>query len=287
MRQADGPKYDWDDLSYYVFRELQEDNSERRYTHIIVDEGQDFSPMMIKSLVTATADGGSFTFFGDVAQQIYGSRLSWRDSGITTNKIWRFDINYRNPVSIVEFATAVTETKYWRQDRDMVEATSQIAKGPKPILVEFPSKEKEMSWVVEQAIDRGKIASAVIVCRNRNDISIFSQVLRARGCNAIEIDKYTPGFAHKKEVYLTTYHSVKGMEFDHVFIPCLTEDRFPDPDMVLKAVSKEDACADEIKLLYVAATRSRYGLYMTFSGALSPLFPKDSDSYDFYGEEDL
>lgn len=113
--------------------------------------------MMIKSLVAATADGGSFTFFGDVAQQIYGSRLSWRDSGITANKIWRFDINYRNPVSIVEFATAITETKYWRQDRDMVEATSQIAKGPKPILVEFSSKEKEMAWVVEQAIDRGKL----------------------------------------------------------------------------------------------------------------------------------
>lgn len=287
LRQTDGPKYDWDDLAFYVFRELQEDDSERRYTHIIVDEGQDFSPMMIKSLVAATAQGGSFTFFGDVAQQIYGSRLSWRDSGITTNKIWRFDVNYRNPESIVAFATAITETKYWRQDRDMVEATSQVAKGPKPILVEFSSREREMSWVVEQAIDRGKIASTVIVCRNRTDVSAFSQALRARGYNAVEINKETPGYAYEKEVYLTTYHSVKGMEFDHVFIPSLTEDKFPDPDTVSKAASKEDAYADEIKLLYVAATRSRYGLYMTFNGALSSLFPEDSDSYDFYGEEDL
>lgn len=287
LRQTDEPRYDWDDLAFYVFRELQEDNSKRRYTHVIVDEGQDFSPMMIKSLVAATANGGSFTFFGDVAQQIYGSRLSWRDSGITTYKIWRFDINYRNPESIVEFASAITETKYWRQDRDMVEATSQIAKGPKPILVEFPSKKREMSWVIEQAIDRGKIASTVIVCRNRSDISVFSQALMARGCNAVEINKNTPGFAHKKEVYLTTYHSVKGMEFDHVFIPNLAEDKFPDPDTVSNATSEEDAYADEIRLLYVAVTRSKYGLYMTFSGTLSPLFPEDSDSYDFYGEEEL
>lgn len=287
LRRTDEPRYDWDDLAFYVFHELQEDGNERRYTHIIVDEGQDFSPMMIKSLVAATADGGSFTFFGDVAQQIYGSRLSWRDSGITTNKIWRFNVNYRNPESITAFATAITEMKYWRQDRDMVEATSQIAKGPKPILVEFPSKERETSWVVEQAIDRGKIASAVIVCRNRTDIRAFFQALMAQGCNAVEIDKNTPGFAHKKEVYLTTYHSVKGMEFDHVFIPNLAEDKFPDPDTVSKAASKEDAYADEIKLLYVAATRSKYGLYMTFSGTLSPLFPEDSDSYDFYGEEEL
>lgn len=110
LRQTDEPRYDWDDLALYVFRELQEDDSARRYTHIIVDEGQDFSPMMIKSLVAATAQGGSFTFFGDVAQQIYGSRLSWRDSGITTNRIWRFDVNYRNPESIAAFAAAITET---------------------------------------------------------------------------------------------------------------------------------------------------------------------------------
>lgn len=55
LRQTDEPRYDWDDLALYVFRELQEDDSARRYTHIIVDEGQDFSPMMIKSLVAATA----------------------------------------------------------------------------------------------------------------------------------------------------------------------------------------------------------------------------------------
>ena len=74
-------------------------------------------------------EAGSFTFFGDVAQQIYGSRLSWRDSGIDINKIWRFDVNYRNPATITAFAKAITQIKYWRQDGDMVEAASQIAEG--------------------------------------------------------------------------------------------------------------------------------------------------------------
>lgn len=39
LREADGKKYDWDDLALYAFNELQNDDSERRYTHIIVDEG--------------------------------------------------------------------------------------------------------------------------------------------------------------------------------------------------------------------------------------------------------
>ena len=57
--------------------------------------------------------------------------------------------------------------------------------------------------------------------------------------------------------------------------------------MISDVISIEEAYADEIKLLYVAATRSKYGLYMTYSGTLSPLFPKNSDAYDFYCEEDL
>lgn len=287
LREDAGQRYDWDDLAYYVYNELRNDNGERRYTHIIVDEGQDFSPMMIKSLVEAVADGGSFTFFGDVAQQIYGSRLSWRDSGVDTNKIWRFDVNYRNPATITAFAKSITKNIYWRQDGDMVEATTQIAEGPKPILVKFSSRQRELAWIVERAITTGKTSSTVIICRNRADVDTFLLALINNGCDATEINKETPGFAHLRKVYITTYHAAKGLEFDNVFIPYLSEDKFPDSDTVLSASSEADAYADEIKLLYVAATRSKYGLYMTYSGILSPLFPQDSDSYDFYAEEDV
>lgn len=169
----------------------------------------------------------------------------------------------------------------------MVEAASQIAEGPKPILIEFSHKQHEVNWIVDRAVAIGKTSSTVIVCRNRADIDIFLPLLKNRGCEAIEINKETPGFAYLKKVYLTTFHAAKGLEFDNVFIPYLTEDKFPDPDMISKSVSIEETYADEIKLLYVAATRSKYGLYMTYCGNLSALFPRDSDTYDFCYEEDL
>ncbi len=287
LREEAGRKYDWDDLAFYAFGELQSDNTDRLYSHIIVDEGQDFSPMMIKSLVDAVADGGSFTFFGDVAQQIYGSRLSWRDSGINADRIWRFDVNYRNPATITAFAKDITESEYWLQDSDMVEATTQIAEGPKPILVKFSNKRREMAWVVNRAIITGRTSSTVIICRNRADIDSFMLLLHNNGCDATEIDKDTPGYAHIKTVYLTTFHAAKGLEFDNVFVPFLTDDKIPDPETVANAVSEDEAYSDEIKLLYVAATRSKYGLYMTYSGILSPLFPEGSDSYDFHDEEEV
>ena len=287
LRKSAGKKYDWDDLAFYVYKELQSDSQKRKYTHIIVDEGQDFSPMMIKSLVAAVGEGGSFTFFGDVAQQIYGSRLSWRDSGISTNKIWRFDVNYRNPTSISAFAKTITENKFWKQDADMVEATHQIAEGPKPILISFPTRQQELNWVVSRAISTSATASTAIVCRNRSDIHTFMKALKDKGCTAVEIDKDISVFLNSNKVYVTTYHSVKGLEFNHVFIPFLASEKFPDPDIISAAISKDDAYADEIKLLYVAATRSKYGLYMTYSGTLSPLFPSHSSSYDFYNKDEL
>lgn len=287
IREESGQKYDWDDLSYYVYNELKNDNNERMYKHIIVDEGQDFSPMMIKSLVSAVPEDGSFTFFGDVAQQIYGSRLSWRDSGIDVNKVWKFDINYRNPASITAFAKAITKNKYWHNDRDMIDAINDIAEGPKPALIEFSSQDEEIKWLIRTAIDRSRVSSTVIVCRNRCDVRYLLRLFKGRNCKAVEIDKDTEQVICGKNIYITTYHSVKGLEFENVFIPYLNDEKFPDPDIISSAVSEEEALADEIKLLYVAVTRSKYALYMTFSGTLTPLFPADNDSYDKFDEDSV
>lgn len=287
IREEAGFKYDWDDLALYAFDEMQDDDTGRLYTHVIVDEGQDFSPMMIKSLVNAVADGGSFTFFGDVAQQIYGSRLSWRDSGINADKVWRFDVNYRNPATITSFAKDITKNKYWRNDGDMVEAATQIAEGPKPILINFTNLQREREWVAERAITIGKTASTVIVFRNRADIKVFMRIIKNKGGNATEIDRNTPGYAHVKTVYLTTFHAAKGLEFDNVFVPLLTDVKLPDPETVANAVSPDEAYSDEIKLLYVAATRSRYGLYMSYVGTLSSLFPGNENNYDYYDEDEV
>lgn len=91
-RKKEGYLYDWEDIAQTVCEELENDTEKRMYKHIIVDEGQDLSPIMLKSLVKAIPEDGTFTFFGDVAQQIYGSRLSWREAGlkIAKNKIWYF-----------------------------------------------------------------------------------------------------------------------------------------------------------------------------------------------------
>ena len=75
-RQRNGKRYDWSDIASSVLIELSSDRGERRYRHVVIDEGQDFSPEMLRSLATLVPEDGSLTFFGDMAQQIYGRRMS-------------------------------------------------------------------------------------------------------------------------------------------------------------------------------------------------------------------
>lgn len=287
LRREAGRLYDYDDIAFYTYVELLNDTSPRLYSHIIIDEGQDFSPMMIKSLVHATAEHGSFTFFGDVAQQIYGSRLSWRDSGIDTRKIWRLDVNYRNPGTITAFAKDITQCQYWKSDSDMINPVDPIAEGPKPVLFEFASTSNEIEWIVKNAIMTGENASTVVLCRTRRDVAIFAKAFSKNKCDCTIIHKNTSDIRLRNHVYITTYHTAKGLEFNTVFLPFLSADRLPDPDMLRNTVSEEDACSDELKLFYVAVTRSRFALYMSFTKQLSHLFPEESINYVLLSEDDI
>lgn len=281
LRKESGYLYDFEDLALYVDNELQSDPDPRRYTHIVVDEGQDFSPMMIRSLVKAVGDGGSFTFFGDVAQQIYGSRLSWRDSGIASEKIWRFDINYRNPETITNFANELTLSRYWQKNDDIILSVESYAKGPKPLLVAFSERKKETDWFIKRAIAESGKSSVGIILRRRSQIDeIYNKISQSGGSVAIISGDFCDGLQNKV-VYLTTFHAAKGLEFENVFIPYLSDDEFPDGEAFDEALSEDEAYSNELKLLYVGVTRSKFGLFMTYTDKPSALLPTERASCTF------
>jgi DNA helicase-2/ATP-dependent DNA helicase PcrA len=62
-------------------------------------------------------------------------------------------------------------------------------------------------------------------------------------------------------IQLMTIHSAKGLEFDHVFITGLEEGLFPHEN----ALSDVDGLEEERRLMYVAITRARKRLYVSFS----------------------
>ncbi len=67
--------------------------------------------------------------------------------------------------------------------------------------------------------------------------------------------------AGQDAIQLMTVHSAKGLEFDCVFITGLEESLFPNE----RALADADGLEEERRLMYVAITRARQRLYLSFS----------------------
>jgi superfamily I DNA/RNA helicase len=275
LRQAMGKPYDWDDLAQHVLDELEQDDTVRMYRHIIIDEGQDFSPMMTRSLARAIPKNGSLTFFGDMAQQIYGNRMSWRSAGLSVSKVWKFEENYRNSKQIAAIAIAIANMPYFRGYPDLVEPNSPTADGPPPTLVEFDSEAAEMKFIVDRAIKAARTKTVAVLFRDRKIEKIFSQHLPR---NAKRLHRELNSWPTGPSLFYGTYHAAKGLEFNSVFVPFLSEERLP-RQKDIDAFGNSEAQAIDGRLFYVAVTRAQHDLILTFTETPSALLPLNGALY--------
>lgn len=274
-RSSINKDYDWHDLGLAVLMELSQDSSTRMYRHVIIDEGQDLSPMEIRSLAAAVATNGSLTFFGDVAQQIYGRRVSWRKAGLDISHVWNFEENYRNTRSIADLALALAN-KHFNSEADIVVPKSPTADGPKPSLVKFSDPKQEMAYVVKLAKQYGAIGTVAVLFRSREQEAAFSAAIRSP---TTRLHRDLGLWPDGNGIFHGTFHAAKGLEFDSVVIPHLSSQLFPDQDEV-KIYGEPEAIADDARLLYVGITRARMNLVLTFTGNPSSVIPHTKSLYD-------
>ena len=274
-REKAGYDYDFDDLAGAVMRELASDNDPRRYRHIVIDEGQDLSPEMLRSLTKALPPDGSITFFGDVAQQIYGHRMSWRSAGLRPTKVWQFTENYRNSREIAALGLAISSMPYYAGVPDMVAPKSPVAAGPKPTLVSIRDARSETNFVVTQATRLSRAQSVAILTRTVRQLNDIRSLLPS---GAINLRNESARWVAGPRLFVGTYHSAKGLEFDAVILPYLSNRLFPDPQTV-HDFGLEEAQANDGRLLYVGVTRARAALILTYCGDRCALLPADPHLY--------
>ena len=275
IREQAGKSYDWSDLASSVHNELEKDDEKRRYRHIVIDEGQDFSPEMLRSLAAAVPENGSLTFFGDIAQQIYGHRLSWRDAGLHPPEVWRFEQNYRNTRQIAQLALALAEMPNFPNDPDLVEPRAPTADGPLPALVRFSNEREEQEFVISQASKAADVGTVAILFRTREQEKRFAQHPTVR---ATRLHRDLRHWGVGAGLFYGTYHAAKGLEFNTVFLPFLSKDRWPNPPDIM-CFGEREACARDSQLLYVGITRAKSNLALTYSGQPTLLLPPNQTLY--------
>nr|WP_175800767.1 3'-5' exonuclease [Burkholderia anthina] len=278
LRAGCGKLYDLDDIAAAVSASLDRDERPRMYKHVIIDEGQDLSLEMIRSLTKAISADGSITFFGDVAQRIYGHGrgMSWREAGFQTRQVWRFEQNYRNTRNIANLAVAVSEMPYFLGGQDMIAPIVSAADGPKPALVHFVVPEKERELVGKLVEKQYRTQSVAVLLRTHEKIREISPYLPDE---AVQLKEEAANWMAGHGAYFGTYHSAKGLEFDLVILPFLSDSEIPNLKDI-EADEVDEVLAEDGRLLYVGITRAKTALVLTYTGNVTELLPADDSLYN-------
>ncbi|PKQ36290.1 MAG: hypothetical protein CVT61_01925 [Actinobacteria bacterium HGW-Actinobacteria-11] len=271
-RAAAGYLYDWWDLPGAVLDGLREDERERRFRHVVVDEAQDLPPQAIRSLKQLLGPGGTMTLFADYAQQLYGYRTSYVSCGLRIRKAELFQENYRNSPGIARLAIATAALPHFRDRADLVEPRSPAAEGLAPTLFRAESDREELAAIRAQAAQLAQTGTVAILTRTRAEARAVAGALRYTQLH----EEST--WSDRNGLYVGTYYSAKGLEFDAVILPGVGSTAFPDAEQI-DAFGKPEAGERDARLLYVGITRARAELLVTYQGELTSLLPPPNSGY--------
>ncbi len=252
--------------------------------HVLIDEAQDLHATHWALLRSLVAEGPNDLFIAeDSHQRIYGQPVVLGRLGIKiVGRARRLTLNYRTTAQNLHFAVSVLAGAEYKDLEQGEESTTEYRSarlGPDPQLVECKDPADELDQVA--ALIRGWIepddeetkvdpSTIAVLTRGQNDRSQFVRALGERGIEARALDKNPATSGH---VQVLTMHRAKGMEFSRVILAGVDHAHVPSA-ATLRSVPVEEqaeALLRERSLLYVAASRARDALVVTWSGRRSEL----------------
>lgn len=258
---------DFDDYAILCHQYLND--NDRIFSHIIIDEAQDLSKAQLMALYKLVSlETNSITIIGDAAQKIYRSAFSWSDTGIELRgRSVVLKENARNTYEIADAAFSLL--KYDNDPSDFTDGIKNSNRhGQKPEIHYFSKSSdqyNELCTSIRKIKKQKPYCSIVVLHRTLQGVNEISQSLAS---NNIEFhDIRNDGVFHIDSVNICTMSSIKGLEFDYVFIVSLNEEIIP-------ALTNydEDQIATERRLLYVCMTRAKNELFMYSFGEKASRF---------------
>jgi superfamily I DNA/RNA helicase len=253
----------FDDFANLVFAILQQTPEfVPPYSHIVVDEAQDLSKAQMLVLTRlVNPETNSITVIADAAQRIYKSGFIWAEVNlnVTGGRTVVLKKNYRNTHQIALAAKSLLDHDNDRAD--FTESEASARPGSKPVVVRFSNPAAQLAFLLAKlhGIDHAK-ASTVVLHRARRKLFYIAQDLNAGGIPSKVIDGKSHDLAGNG-VWVCTLSSIKGLEFDNVFIIDVNDNVIPRPEGF---TDKDDEfhISTERRLLYTAMTRARHTLHI-------------------------
>lgn len=261
----------------------------RSFEWILVDEYQDVNEAQI-ALLDLIKPKNLFVV-GDPRQSIY----AWR--GANPQKIYEYinddttiielTTNFRSSKTVVELSNEVIANTNRGKNSYHPMIAAKDLQGLVSVM-KFASEDTEsiavISQIKELACDKDEI---FVLSRTNKGLERLKELCEREGIKYLlrtDEKKDLSTNPDKDQITLSTVHAIKGLEAEIVFVlganmnnyPCKAKDhRFVD---VLAGKEEYDTYEEERRIFYVACTRAKKELRISYSGAPSPFLAKNVTS---------
>lgn len=255
------------------------------YAHVVVDEAQDLHPAQWRVLRAAVPPGPDDLFVtGDPHQRIYDSRVSLGSLGVpTAGRSFRLRVNYRSTEEILAWSARllapVNVETLEGEGADSLAGYRSLLHGRSPQAEGYATRQEESERLVDRIrtlLDEGLAPREIGVCARFNlSLDAAEDKLKAAGIPVLRVKGQVAQSA--EGVRLATMHAMKGLEFRAVSVLGVSEGTVPFAREITPreadALQHDADLLRERCLLFVACTRAREALSVTWSGAPSPFLP--------------
>jgi len=249
--------WDWSDLA----NSMAAQRADEPYHVVVVDEAQDFSANQVRAVLNHVTEDHTLTFVLDAAQRIYPQRFTWAEVGLTVgpHNSKLLSKNFRNTRQIAAFAAPLLAEVEVTDDAAIPDLTSCEEEGAKPLLVEGTFTQ-QMDHVVQFLDKLGpQNEESVAILHAKGWFNEVKKRLGVAGVEYVELTRNADWPTGPVNVALSTMHSAKGLEFDHVIIVGLNSEVMPHASE--PGDSERDA---HLRLLAMSAGRARKTLTITY-----------------------
>ncbi|MBO4238581.1 UvrD-helicase domain-containing protein [Pseudonocardia alni] len=256
---------------------------QRPYRHVVVDEIQDLHPAQWRLLRASVAVGPDDLFLtGDPHQRIYGNHVSLRQVGISvTGRSARLRVNYRTSAEILRWSMGVLgdiAIADLDEGLDSLSGYRSALHGQAPEIVAAPDHNTEgedLALAIEQWREDGVAPHDIAVVARTNRVA--RGLARALQSHGIPTTELKAADSETNTVRVGTMHGLKGLEFRCVAVAGVGRHILPLPQAVVPAAEDPVRHALDVQqercLLFVACTRARERLRVSWSGEPSELLP--------------
>ncbi|MEN4422116.1 UvrD-helicase domain-containing protein [Mycobacteroides chelonae] len=259
---------------------LLEESTDKPFRHIIIDEAQDLSPDQWRLLRAAVAEAPDDIFIaGDTHQRIYDNRVSLREVGINiAGRSSRLNINYRTTAEILGWSLGLLRGEPiddMEGGLDSIAGCKSHVHGKPPELCGHDSVDTEAAFIAERVQDwiEGGIAPSEIgiAVRAKWSASKIESALRKVRIDYVDLAKASDD---DDAVRVGTMHRMKGLEFRCMCVAGVSATMVPAANAVTPIEDDKQTHQQDLErercLLFVACTRAREELLVTWHGEPSP-----------------